>query len=198
MEKNKETMLLVSLRYYVLNLWYYTVWDYSFVQKKYSRSAVGMIPIPTGADGLSPPPYCKCHRFIFYPYVTDPLFCRVMTNSPTAALSEISSSSSDYEQNFETTFNVATDEPNQKRKLKIRMSLCSNFALKLILTDIVYVTLMNSWFNHCSYFPYIDINIEEQWPSPPFRHLTSISYKGGVHMIFTFLTFYFSLVPQCF
>ncbi|KAL4226235.1 erythroblast transformation specific domain [Mactra antiquata] len=73
-----------------------------------------MISMPSGADGLSPPPYCKCHRFMFYPYITDPLFCRVMTNSPTAALSDISSSSSDYEHHIDSTFNVVSDESSQK------------------------------------------------------------------------------------
>lgn len=89
-----------------------------------------MIPLPPGVDGLSPPPYCKCHRFIFYPYITDSLvYCRVATKSPSAIFSEASSSSlSDYEQHLEGTFKVSTNDNTPKRK-------CSSFRIIFITQD---------------------------------------------------------------
>lgn len=70
---------------------------------------VKMIPKSPGIEGLSPPPYCRCHKFIFYPYITEPAFCRVTPTLPSLT------SSAEYDQRLENTY-VASSDSNFKRE----------------------------------------------------------------------------------
>lgn len=74
-----------------------------------------MIPLPPGIEGLSPPPYCKCHRFIFYPYFADPLFCRVTSNPPSASDVDFGASSGrEYDQSVDGAFLCNTNDNGNK------------------------------------------------------------------------------------
>ena len=56
--------------------------------------------IPVSPDGLSPPPYCRCHRFIFYPLFTEPLFrpLTVPSSGPTDYVTAPSPGHMEYDQ----------------------------------------------------------------------------------------------------